>query len=60
MSIHVHVAHHYVEEITVYADSEPELHQWVATWESKHQTASPQIIPLSPTSCIVQSRVNKK
>ena len=56
MSIHVHAAHHRVEEIHVYADTEAELAQWIASWQKAHEHLTPRVIPLDPLSAIVQSR----
>ena len=56
MTVHVHVGHYLVEEIHVYAESEAELHQWVAAWEKNHEKQTPRVILIDPLSCIVQSR----
>lgn len=56
MTVHVHVAHHQVEEIHVYAETEAELHQWIAAWEKNHEAQTPRVFQLDPLSCIVQSR----
>jgi hypothetical protein len=59
MSIHVHVSHHQIEEIHVYAETEAELHQWVAAWEKQHEGLTPRVIPVDRLSVIVQSRKRK-
>jgi len=56
MSIHVHVSHHRVEEIHVYAETEHELHTWIAAWRKTHEHLTPRVIPVDPLSAIVQSR----
>ena len=59
MSLHAHVAHYYVQETTVYADTPHELLQWIATWREKHTTQHPLVIPLDDLSAICQSRISK-
>lgn len=59
MSVHVHVSHHQVEEIHVYAETEAELHQWIAAWTLSHQDLTPRIYPVDHLSVIVQSRKRK-
>lgn len=56
MSIHVHVSHHEVEEIHVYAESPGELEIWVASWMVAHKNQHPRVITIDDLSCICQSR----
>ena len=56
MTVHVHVSHHKVEEIHIYADSEAELAQWIAAWQLSHLEAAPKVFPIDHLSAIVQSR----
>lgn len=59
MSVHVHVSHHQVEEIHVYAETEVELHQWVSAWTVAHADLTPRVFPVDHLSVIVQSRKRK-